>query len=158
VTRHMLREGRNRSRVLLVEDNSVNQVLAMRLLEKRGYLVTVAGNGREGVAALESEDFDVVLMDVQMPEMDGFEATAVIRERERQVGRHTPIVAMTAHALKGDEERCLSAGMDAYISKPIRTIELFTTIEKALGKKPESDAQTDAVETPSKLTVPNANS
>jgi two-component system, sensor histidine kinase and response regulator len=158
VTRHTLREGRNRSRVLLVEDNSVNQALAMRLLEKRGYLVTVAGNGREGVAALEREDFDVVLMDVQMPEMDGFEATAVIRERERQVGRHTPIVAMTAHALKGDEERCLSAGMDAYISKPIRTIELFTTIEKALGKKPESDAQTDAVETPSKLTVPNANS
>lgn len=134
VTRHTLREEKNRSRVLLAEDNAVNQMLAVRLLEKRGYIVSIAGNGRAAVAALEKEAFDVVLMDVQMPEMDGFKATAAIRESERSTGRHTPIVAMTAHALKGDEERCLSAGMDAYISKPIRTNELFATIEKVLGK------------------------
>jgi CheY-like chemotaxis protein len=125
---------------LLVEDNAINQTLALRLLQKRGYVVAVAGNGREALAALEKEDFEVVLMDVQMPEMDGFEATAAIRERERSSGRHTPIIAMTAHALKGDKERCLSAGMDAYTSKPIRPEELFATIEKALGKSEESGA------------------
>jgi PAS domain S-box-containing protein len=138
VTRHTLREAKNRTRILLAEDNAVNQTLALRLLEKRGYIVSIACNGREAVAALEKETFDVVLMDIQMPEMDGFEATATIRERERPTGRHTPIVAMTAHALKGDEERCLSAGMDAYISKPIRTNELFSTIKKVLGKNSES--------------------
>ena len=140
VTRHTLREDRNRARILLVEDNAINQTLALRLLQKRGYVVAVAGNGREALAALEKEDFEVVLMGVQMPEMDGFEATAAIRERERSSGRHTPIIAMTAHALKGDKERCLSAGMDAYTSKPIRPEELFATIEKALGKSEESGA------------------
>jgi PAS domain S-box-containing protein len=138
VTRHTLREARNRSRVLLAEDNKVNQTLAVRLLEKRGYVVSIAGNGREALAALEKEAFDIVLMDVQMPEMDGFEATSAIREKERFAGRHIPIVAMTAHALKGDEERCLAAGMDAYISKPIRTNELFSTIEKVLRKSSQS--------------------
>jgi len=133
-----LREARNRSRVLLAEDNKVNQTLAVRLLEKRGYVVSIAGNGREALAALEKEAFDIVLMDVQMPEMDGFEATSAIREKERFAGRHIPIVAMTAHALKGDEERCLAAGMDAYISKPIRTNELFSTIEKVLRKSSQS--------------------
>jgi two-component system sensor histidine kinase/response regulator len=137
VTRHTLREARNRSRVLVVEDNAVNQTLAVRLLEKRGYIVSVAGDGRQALAALEKEDFDVVLMDVQMPEMDGFEATAAIRETEKSTGVHIPIIAMTAHALKGDEERCLSAGMDAYISKPIRTNELFATIESVLCKTSE---------------------
>jgi signal transduction histidine kinase/DNA-binding response OmpR family regulator len=141
VTRHSLREAMNRSRVLLVEDNKVNQALATRLLEKRGYNVSVAGDGRQALAALEKDDFDVVLMDVQMPEMDGFEATAAIRERERLTGTHIPIVAMTAHALKGDQDRCLSAGMDAYVSKPIRTIELFATIEKMLGKHREADTE-----------------
>jgi signal transduction histidine kinase/CheY-like chemotaxis protein len=140
VTRHTLREARNRSRVLLAEDNAINRTLAVRLLEKRGYIVSTAADGREALAALEKEDIDIVLMDVQMPEMDGLEATAAIRKRERSTGRHTPIVAMTAHALKGDEERCLSAGMDAYISKPIRTIELFTTIERLLGKSQEAGA------------------
>jgi PAS domain S-box-containing protein len=134
VTRHFLRETRNRAHVLLAEDNAVNQTLAVRLLERRGYNVSVAGNGQETLIALEREHVDLILMDVQMPEMDGFEATAIIRQKERSTGSHIPIVAMTAHALKGDAERCLAAGMDAYVSKPIRTNELFATIERVLGK------------------------
>jgi CheY-like chemotaxis protein len=141
VTRHTLREAGSRSRVLLVEDNLVNQTLAVRLLEKRGYIVSVAGDGRQALATLEKKEFDVVLMDVQMPEMDGFEATAAIRETERSTGKHIPIIAMTAHALKGDEDRCLFGGMDAYLTKPIRTIELFATIEKVLGKDREAAAE-----------------
>ncbi|HTX14553.1 MAG TPA: response regulator [Candidatus Baltobacteraceae bacterium] len=149
VTRHTLREDRNRAKVLLVEDNAVNQSLAVRVLEKRGYNVSVACDGREALAAIEAERFDVVLMDVQMPEMDGFEATAAIRQRERSTGGHVPVVAMTAHALKGDEERCLAAGMDAYISKPIRTSELFTTLERLLRKNHETGAS-DALESEEK--------
>jgi len=140
VTRHTIRETANRSSVLLVEDNAVNQTLAVRVLEKRGFLVTVAGDGQAALAALEKQDFDVVLMDVQMPIMDGFEATAAIRDRERSTAKRTPIIAMTAHALKGYEERCLSAGMDGYVTKPIRTAELFATIEKFLGKNSVVDA------------------
>ena len=121
-----------KSRVLLAEDNFVNQTLARRLLENQGYSVTVVGDGQAALAALEQDSFDIVLMDVQMPTMDGFEATAKIRERERTSGQHIPIVAMTAHALKGDEERCLAAGMDAYISKPIRREELYSIIEDIL--------------------------
>ncbi len=151
VTRHTLRELRNRSRILLAEDNAINQALAVRLLEKRGYMVSVAVNGRETLAAYDNNNIDLVLMDVQMPEMDGLEATAAIRQRERSTGRHTPIVAMTAHALKSDEERCLSAGMDAYISKPIRTNELFTTIERLLGMSNQAGASND-VETRKELT------
>jgi signal transduction histidine kinase/CheY-like chemotaxis protein len=151
VTRHALREARNRSRILLVEDNAVNQTLAVRLLEKRGYIVSTAGNGREALTALEKQDFDVVLMDVQMPEMDGFEATAAIRQSERSTPRRIPIIAMTAHALKGDEERCVLAGMDAYISKPIRTNELFATIERALGKSDATESSAER-ETPEKAT------
>lgn len=135
VTRHTLQENKHRSRVLLVEDNAVNQTLAVRLLEKRGYSVTVAGNGREAVEAFENNQFDVVLMDIQMPEMDGFEATATIRAKEKLTAGHVPIIAITAHALKGDQERCISAGMDGYISKPIRTNELFSTIESMLDSK-----------------------
>jgi len=133
VTRHMLRETKHRWRVLLAEDNAVNRTLAVRLLEKRGYTVSVAADGRAALAAFEREHFDVVLMDVQMPEMDGFEATAGIRAKEKSTGGHIPIIAMTAHSLKGDQERCLAAGMDGYVSKPIRTNELFSTIEKVLG-------------------------
>ncbi len=121
-----------KSRVLLAEDNFVNQTLARKLLENHGYSVTVAGDGQAALSALEKDSFDIVLMDVQMPNMDGFEATAKIRERERTSGQHIPIVAMTAHALKGDEERCLAAGMDAYISKPIRREELYSIIEGIL--------------------------
>ena len=124
VTRHSLRENSNHLRILLVEDNAVNQVLAVRLLEKRGHTVVVAGNGKEALAALEKQSFDLVLMDVQMPEMDGFEATIAIREKEKTSGNHVPIIAMTAHAMVGDKERCLEAGMDDYISKPIRPEEL----------------------------------
>jgi two-component system sensor histidine kinase/response regulator len=134
VTRHILREIRHRTLVLLVEDNPVNQKLAVALLEKRGFAVTTAGNGKVALAALEREPFDLVLMDVQMPEMDGLEATSAIREGEKSTGRHVPIIAMTAHALKGDQERCLAAGMDAYVSKPIRTSELFETIERTLER------------------------
>ena len=107
-------------RVLLAEDSLVNQKLAIGLLEKHGHTVVVAANGKEAIAALTSQEFDVVLMDVEMPEMDGLEATAVIRVQEKQTGKHIPIVAMTAHAMKGDRERCLEAGMDEYVSKPIR--------------------------------------
>jgi CheY-like chemotaxis protein len=120
-------------RVLLAEDNPVNQRLAVRLLEKRGHRVVVAGDGREALDAMSAtEPFDLVLMDVQMPEIDGLEATAQIREREHGTGRHVPIIAMTAHAMKGDRERCLQAGMDGYLAKPIQPQELFETIARLL--------------------------
>jgi|SRR5579863_216923 len=141
VTKHTLRELRNRRRVLVAEDNLVNQKLALRLLEKHGYEVTIAGDGQAALNELQKGTFDVVLMDVQMPVMDGFEATAAIREKEKSSGGHNLIIAMTAHSLKGDEERCISGGMDAYISKPIRTAELFATIDRMLGRtRPESAA------------------
>jgi two-component system sensor histidine kinase/response regulator len=107
----------------------VNRTLALRLLEREGHTVAVATNGREAKERSESEKFDMILMDVQMPEMDGFQATAAIREVERTTGKHIPIIAMTAHAMKGDRERCLSAGMDAYIAKPIDAGELSMQIE-----------------------------
>jgi two-component system sensor histidine kinase/response regulator len=130
VTRHSLRENSLPLRILLAEDNTVNQVLAVRLLEKRGHRVTVAGNGKEALAALEKDSFDLVLMDVQMPEMDGFEATAAIREIEKTSGNHLPVIAMTAHAMAGDRERCLEAGMDDYIAKPIRPQELEELLKR----------------------------
>jgi CheY-like chemotaxis protein len=127
-------QGSERSlRVLLAEDNPVNQTLAMRILEKLGHKVQVANNGREAFERAQAEEFDVILMDVQMPEMDGLEATSAIREAELGTGKHVPIVAMTAHAMKGDREKCLSAGMDEYLSKPIRIDELkqaMSEIEK----------------------------
>jgi signal transduction histidine kinase/CheY-like chemotaxis protein/HPt (histidine-containing phosphotransfer) domain-containing protein len=115
-------------RVLLAEDNRVNQKLVVRLLEKEGHTVTVAGNGREALVLLERQTFDLVLMDVQMPEMDGFEAAAAIRRSERETGRHLPILAMTAYAMKGDRERCLQSGMDGYVPKPVQPRELFEAI------------------------------
>ena len=106
---------------MLAEDNPINQKLAIRLLEKRGHSVREVLNGRDAVQVIEAESFDLVLMDIQMPEMNGFEATAAIREKEKSTGSAIPIIAMTANALKGDEELCLAAGMDGYVSKPIRT-------------------------------------
>jgi PAS domain S-box-containing protein len=119
--------------VLLAEDNPVNQRLVVRLLEKEGHTVVVAANGLEAVDAFHRQRFDVVLMDVQMPEMDGFEAAAVLRAGERQAGGHVPIVALTAHAMKGDRERCLAAGMDDYLAKPIQPGYLRATIERLTG-------------------------
>jgi signal transduction histidine kinase/DNA-binding response OmpR family regulator len=127
-------------RVLLAEDNSVNQKLASRLLEKRGHHVTVVCDGQVALDTLERESFDLVLMDVQMPVMDGFEAAAIIRQREHGSGRHLPVIAMTAHAIKGDRERCLAAGMDGYVSKPIRASELFAEIDAITRAAVEEDA------------------
>jgi PAS domain S-box-containing protein len=117
-------------RVLLAEDNAVNQRLAVRLLEKRGHHVVLAANGREALEAIGRENFDLVLMDVQMPDMDGFEATAAIRQNEHSSGTHLPIIALTAHAMKGDRERCLAAGMDGYLAKPIHPEELDHVLYK----------------------------
>jgi two-component system sensor histidine kinase/response regulator len=117
-------------RVLLAEDNAVNQKLMLHILEKRGYSVTIAGDGVRALEAWKRESFDLVLMDVQMPEMGGFEATRRIREMEAPTGRHLPIIALTAHAMKGDRERCLEAGMDDYLPKPIQQKALFEAIER----------------------------
>ena len=132
-------------RVLLAEDNPVNRVLAIRLLENRGHSVAVAGNGREALEATEQRTFDVVLMDLEMPEMSGLEATAAIRRREQRTGMHIPIVAMTAHAMIGDREKCLAAGMDAYVSKPIRADELYAALENVTLKPSDDAIQTGTV-------------
>ena len=144
------RRAKGGLRVLLAEDNQVNQLVAARILEKLGHTVTVVGNGREAVAAAQSGKFDLIAMDVQMPEMDGLEATTQIRSWERTAGTHIPIIAMTAHAMKGDRERCLEAGMDGYTSKPIRIRELDLAIANVLpsksGDRPrESDAASKTV-------------
>jgi two-component system, sensor histidine kinase and response regulator len=155
VARHPMREVRNRLGILLAEDNTVNQLVAVRLLEKHGHTVTVAENGRKALQAFDQNSFDMILMDVQMPEMDGWEATQAIRLKEKTSGGHIPIVAMTAHAMKGDEERCIAAGMDDYLTKPIRTVALLAALDKVLSRLPESvaaarvsasGASTDAVD------------
>jgi CheY-like chemotaxis protein len=120
-------------RILLVEDNPINQKVAQRLLEKAGHSVAVANNGREALDYIGREKFGLVLMDIQMPEMDGLEATVAIRENERQSGGHVPIVALTAHAMKGDRERCLEAGMDGYVTKPVVQQVLFQTMADVLA-------------------------
>jgi CheY-like chemotaxis protein len=116
-------------KILLAEDSVVNQRLALGLLRQWGHTVVVANNGREALERLADQPFDVVLMDVQMPEMDGLEATARLRERERESGTHVPVIAMTAHAMQGDRDRCLAAGMDGYVVKPIRRPELQAALE-----------------------------
>jgi CheY-like chemotaxis protein/HPt (histidine-containing phosphotransfer) domain-containing protein len=121
-------------KVLLAEDNAINAKVARTLLEKKGCTVTVAVNGKDAVQHIEGEAFDLVLMDVQMPEMDGFEATRVIREKERRTAGHIPILAMTAHAMKGDKERCLDAGMDGYVAKPIRAEDLYQAIHSLFNE------------------------
>jgi PAS domain S-box-containing protein len=128
------RTAARRLRILLAEDNAVNQQVASRILERRGHAVTVVGDGRAAVTALgDGHAFDLVLMDVQMPEMDGLAATAAVRARERGSGGHVPIVAMTAHAMEGDRERCLAAGMDGYVSKPVEAEGLVEAVETAAG-------------------------
>ncbi|MFL5401816.1 MAG: response regulator [Gemmatimonadales bacterium] len=138
VTVHSIRENRRRLKILLAEDNLVNQQLVVRILEKRGHSVDVVGNGVQALDALKRAEFDLVLMDIQMPEMDGFEATAAIRAGESSSGISIPIIALTAHAMTGDRERCLAAGMDAYLSKPIRAAELIQTIESLMPELPPS--------------------
>jgi CheY-like chemotaxis protein/HPt (histidine-containing phosphotransfer) domain-containing protein len=139
ITRHTLREDGRRLRILVAEDNQVNQRLAVKLVEKWGYLPTIAGDGRQAVEELARQRFDLVLMDVQMPEMDGFEATRLIREREARDGTNVPIIAMTAHAHARDRERCLEAGMNDYVSKPINADALWNAIQSAVPQ-PEGDA------------------
>ncbi|MFQ5855971.1 MAG: response regulator [Anaerolineae bacterium] len=137
VTRHSLHESpvsdltqdRRHLHILVAEDNPINQVVVVRMLEERGHTVVVVNNGQEALVALDKEPFDLVLMDVQMPRMDGFAATAAIRGKEKMTGTHIPILAMTAHAMKGDRERCLEAGMDGYLAKPIRARELLEAVE-----------------------------
>jgi len=141
-------DRRQGMKVLLAEDNAVNRTLATRLLQKHGHTVVVVENGRQALEALERETVDLVLMDVQMPEMDGLEATAAIREKEKKTGDHLPIIALTAHAMKGDREKCLAAGTDDYLTKPIRTGDLFAAIERLRNTKtnttPEAPAITNA--------------
>jgi PAS domain S-box-containing protein len=133
-------------RVLLAEDNPVNQEVALRLLERRGHSVIVAENGRQALTAIERHKFDLVLMDVQMPEMGGLEATRLIREKEKSTGEHLPILAMTAHAMQGDRERCIAAGMDGYLAKPIDPKSFLQTVE-GISQRAEQSAATpqDAV-------------
>jgi len=136
------RAGASR-KILVAEDNRINQVVAARLLEKRGHQVTVVANGREAVAAVGRERFDLVLMDVQMPEVDGFEATATIRQAETGTGEHLPIFAMTARTMKGDQERCRLAGMDGYLPKPIRSADLYAIVD-GCAPTPETGGDTGA--------------
>jgi CheY-like chemotaxis protein len=146
--RRLGRELRSRSsdalHILVAEDNIINQKYVLNVLEKEGHSAVIVGNGREALAALERESFDLVLMDLQMPDMDGFEATSSIRARERFTGTRIPIVAVTAHAMSGDRDKSLAAGMDAYITKPIRRTELLETIT-SLATKPDDARKIPAV-------------
>jgi CheY-like chemotaxis protein len=127
-------------KILLAEDNPVNQRLAERLLRKKGHHVVLAADGKEVLEILDRESFDLVLMDVQMPEVDGYQATASIRAREKITGMHLPIIAVTAHAMKGDQQACIAAGMDGYISKPIHAEALYQAIEAAMRPLTSSEA------------------
>jgi CheY-like chemotaxis protein/HPt (histidine-containing phosphotransfer) domain-containing protein len=151
--------SKQRLQVLVAEDNQVNQLVATRIFEKLGYQVTVVNNGREAVSAVQNRKFDLVAMDVQMPEIDGLEATAAIRAWEKTTtGSHTLIVALTAHAMKGDRERCLAAGVDGYASKPIRMKELQDVIDELTQSErssqvpePTSDSEADVIDEPALL-------
>ncbi|MEE9389996.1 MAG: response regulator, partial [Candidatus Aminicenantaceae bacterium] len=134
ITRDTIRESRRSFRILLAEDNVINQKVAVHILERSGHKVSVANNGQEALRTLNKDRIDLILMDVQMPEMDGFETTVSIREKEKKTGFHIPIIAMTAHAMKGDRERCIEAGMDDYIAKPIKTEELTEKINHVMSK------------------------
>lgn len=156
--RKKLRSRHRGLRVLVAEDNQVNQLVATRIFERLGHQVTVVNNGREALAAVQGGKFDLVAMDVQMPEMDGLDATSAIRAWEKQAGTHVPIIAMTAHAMKGDRERCLTAGMDGYTSKPIRIRQLEQAITQLIGPPnsargpvPEADPSQYVVDQPALL-------
>jgi signal transduction histidine kinase/CheY-like chemotaxis protein len=151
ITRYSLQDERDPSGVLsilLAEDNPVNQRLASRLLEKRGHQVKVVDNGKEALEVLANSAFDLVFMDVQMPEMDGLMATRLHRETEGGTGKHQPIIALTAHAMKTDEERCLAAGMDGYLAKPIRTQELDKVLAAYIAKRKGALAALDSAPVP----------
>jgi CheY-like chemotaxis protein/HPt (histidine-containing phosphotransfer) domain-containing protein len=138
-------------RILVAEDNPVNQKLATKILQKMGHRVTVVGDGKKAVETLGQETFDLVMMDVQMPVMGGFEATQTIRAQEKHSGKHIPIVAMTAHAMKGDRERCLEAGMDGYVSKPINLQDLYDAIEDLVPASNEGEKEVSCEETRAEL-------
>ena len=141
VTRHSLRESTCKLRILVAEDNAVNQAVIVRVLQKMGHAPVLAQNGKEALTLASTEKFDLIFMDVQMPEMDGMAATAAIRESERKNGRtHLPIFAMTAHAMKGDRERCLEAGMDGYITKPVRFSDIEQTLS-GIARAPKAPAK-----------------
>jgi CheY-like chemotaxis protein/HPt (histidine-containing phosphotransfer) domain-containing protein len=150
VTRHTIREARQKLRILVAEDNAINRELVTRLLQKRGHTVMAVTNGREAVDLLNKDaaNCDVVLMDVEMPDMDGFQATAIIREKEKISGKHIPIIALTAYAMKGDRERCLAAGMDGYVPKPIRHQDLLETIQTLVMNVPSVPAYAPPEKTP----------
>jgi two-component system sensor histidine kinase/response regulator len=143
ITRHTVREAKRRLHILLAEDNPVNQKFAVRLLEKMGHIVSVAQNGTEVMKALEEQTFHLILMDVQMPEIDGLQTTRLIRNQEKGTDCHVPIVSMTAHAMRGDRERCLDAGMDGYVSKPVNAEELFEVVEKLMKEMRPDEGATD---------------
>src|ERR1700731_3366482 len=151
VTRYSLQDARDPQTILSVlvaEDNTVNQLLITRLLEKRGHRVEMTSNGRMALEALAKGRFDLVLMDVQMPEMDGIQATVALREKEKEEGDgfHQPVIALTAHAMKGDQERCLAAGMDGYLTKPIRTQELDAILDIYVGRRISATNTSEIVE------------
>jgi PAS domain S-box-containing protein len=137
ITRFSLQKARQAYSILLAEDNIINQKVAVRILENHGHMVRVANNGVEVLSALEKGSFDCILMDVQMPQMDGFQAAVMIRKKEKGTGRHIPIIAMTAHAMKGDREKCLEAGMDDYIPKPIKPHEILKMVEEVVTQSKE---------------------
>ena len=151
VTRYSLQDARNPRAILSVlvaEDNAVNQLLATRLLEKRGHRVVMTANGREALEALVKDRFDLVLMDVQMPEMDGLQATMALREKEKEKGDgfHQRIIALTAHAMKGDQERCLTAGMDGYLTKPIAAQQLDAILAICVARRISATNTPEVVE------------
>jgi CheY-like chemotaxis protein len=134
------RRAARQLRVLVAEDNAVNRTLAEHLLQRRGHTPVTVTNGRDAVDAVAREAFDLILMDLQMPEMDGFEATAAIRARERKTGGRMPIIALTAHAMEGDRQRCLDADMEGYISKPVKAVELFEVIDRVIAATAKNTA------------------